>query len=89
MSPVLLVEVPENYVFLQIFETKLDGKGGSGEVAKAFSGWMLSSNPTISALDHPVYDIWVVGCNAQPPETGYYAPPMNEGEPEVVAEPKR
>lgn len=66
-------EVPETYAFLQIFETKLDGKGQAGEEVKAFSGWMMSSKPAISALDHPVYDIWVLGCNAQP-ASGYYAP---------------
>jgi len=64
-------EVPETYAFLQIFETKLDGKGQAGEEEKAFSGWMMSSNPAISALDHPVYDIWVLGCQVkrQAPET--------------------
>lgn len=30
--------------------------------AKVFSGWMLASNPAISALDHPVYDVWVIDC---------------------------
>jgi len=48
---------------LQIFEAQLDGKGEALEREKVFSGWMLSSRPAISALDHPVYDIWVLGCN--------------------------
>jgi len=26
------------------------------------SGWMMASNPAISALDHSVYDIWVIDC---------------------------
>lgn len=29
---------------------------------KLFSGWMLASKPAISALDHPVYDVWVIDC---------------------------
>ncbi|MFN3577682.1 MAG: DUF2155 domain-containing protein [Tabrizicola sp.] len=27
-----------------------------------FSGWMLASSPALSALDHPRYDVWVLGC---------------------------
>jgi len=28
-----------------------------------FNGWMFSSSPSITPFDHPVYDIWLVGCN--------------------------
>ena len=55
-------EVPETYAFLQIDDLKLDGKGEKGEQERVFSGWMLASNPAISALDHGVYDIWVIDC---------------------------
>jgi hypothetical protein len=27
-----------------------------------FSGWMFAQSPALSALEHPVYDIWVVDC---------------------------
>ena len=27
-----------------------------------FSGWMLASSPALSALDHPRYDVWILGC---------------------------
>jgi hypothetical protein len=27
-----------------------------------FSGWMFASNPALSALEHPVYDVWVKDC---------------------------
>ena len=27
-----------------------------------FNGWMFSSSPSIKPFDHPVYDIWLVGC---------------------------
>lgn len=27
-----------------------------------FAGWMLASSPALSALDHPRYDVWVLGC---------------------------
>tara|TARA_B100000401_G_C52515268_1_gene581619 strand:+ start:278 stop:688 length:411 start_codon:yes stop_codon:yes gene_type:complete len=28
-----------------------------------FNGWMFSSSPSIKPFDHPVYDIWLVGCS--------------------------
>ena len=31
---------------------------------KLFSGWMFASSPGLSALEHPVYDVWVIKCNA-------------------------
>jgi hypothetical protein len=27
-----------------------------------FSGWMFASSPALSAMDHPVYDVWIIGC---------------------------
>ncbi|MBY0293327.1 MAG: DUF2155 domain-containing protein [Alphaproteobacteria bacterium] len=29
---------------------------------KLFSGWMFSSSPALSFLDHPLYDIWIKDC---------------------------
>ncbi len=29
-----------------------------------FRGWMFSSTPALSGLQHPIYDAWVVGCKA-------------------------
>lgn len=31
---------------------------------RLFSGWMFASSPGRSALEHPVYDIWVINCTA-------------------------
>ena len=28
-----------------------------------FNCWMFSSSPSIAPFDHPVYDIWLVGCD--------------------------
>lgn len=47
-------EQPESACFIEIF----DKKPGQPP-QKVFSGWMFSSNPALSALEHPVYDIWV------------------------------
>lgn len=60
--------IPETFAFLQIFEPpQLRAKEREElkiepETIKLFSGWMLASKPAISALDHPVYDVWVIGC---------------------------
>lgn len=45
-------------------EGKDDGNGsGSGEEPEeAFSGWMFAQSPSLSALDHPRYDLWVISC---------------------------
>lgn len=31
--------------------------------AALFSGWMFASDPAVSALDHPRYDVWVIACS--------------------------
>ena len=28
-----------------------------------FNNWMFSSSPSITPFDHPVYDIWLIGCD--------------------------
>jgi hypothetical protein len=56
-------ELPETFAFLKIRDAKLDGTGQeTDEADTVFSGWMFGSRPALSALDHGVYDIWVVGC---------------------------
>ncbi len=32
------------------------------EEVMLFRGWMFASNPSLSALEHPVYDAWVISC---------------------------
>ncbi|WP_300378500.1 DUF2155 domain-containing protein [Henriciella sp.] len=32
-----------------------------------FSGWMFASSPGLSALEHPVYDVWVIRCTEPSP----------------------
>ncbi len=50
-------EPPESAAFLEIREKQ------RGEPVKLlFSGWMFASTPGLSALEHPVYDVWVLDC---------------------------
>jgi hypothetical protein len=48
---------PESTAFLEIVDER---ENGSRELA--FSGWMFASSPALSAMEHPVYDVWVVDC---------------------------
>ncbi len=58
-------ELPETYAFLQIDDRRLMEDGSEAkDDARLFSGWMFASRPAISALDHAVYDVWVIGCVA-------------------------
>lgn len=50
-------EQPESAAFLEIVEVKPDE-----EPVKRFTGWMFASSPALSALEHPVYDLWVIDC---------------------------
>lgn len=50
-------EPPESAAFLEIRE-KREGE----PVDLLFSGWMFASTPGLSALQHPVYDVWVLDC---------------------------
>ena len=55
-------EQPESAAFLDIREVT-----AGGEKAAVFSGWMFASSPALSAMEHPVYDIWVLDCGARKP----------------------
>lgn len=76
-------EVPESAAFLKISSTRpvadeqleaaTDGDKkaaaalAASETPVVFSGWMYASSPGLSALEHPVYDIWVIRCTAPAP----------------------
>ena len=73
-------EVPESAAFLRISSTQpvametmeaavaaKDAPAASSEDPVLFSGWMYASSPGLNALEHPVYDIWVIRCTAPDP----------------------
>lgn len=61
---------PDNAAFIQIFETP------PGEQTKRlFSGWMFSSSPALSGLEHPVYDVTLIACKAASAPAPAPAPP--------------
>lgn len=50
-------EPPESAAFLEIWEIR-QGRA----VQSVFTGWMFASTPGLSALEHPIYDLWVLDC---------------------------
>jgi len=52
-------EPPEDAAFLQIIDHGYDSSAAPREV---FGGWMFSSSPAVSAMEHPVYDITLLSC---------------------------
>ncbi len=57
-------EPPEVFAFVQIDDRRTDGFGVETEGERIFSGWMFASNPALNALEHPVYDVWVIDCRS-------------------------
>ena len=43
----------------------IDGNELDIDGEKIFSGWMFASSPALNPLEHPVYDVWVVGCETR------------------------
>ena len=57
-------ETPETFVFLEVLDRRTDGFGTDIEGEMVFSGWMFASNPALSPLEHPVYDVWPIDCRS-------------------------
>jgi hypothetical protein len=69
-------EAPDNAAFVEIFENR------PGEAkAKLFSGWMFSSSPALSALEHAVYDVNLLECKGAPPPAPSPAAPSTPAPP--------
>jgi hypothetical protein len=59
----------------------------AGPDAPLFSGWMFASSPGINALEHPVYDVWVISCTAAAPAPPAADPASVAPAPTAPAEP--
>jgi hypothetical protein len=76
------IDLPESAAFLQVWERKpLDEKANW-----VFSGWMFASNPSMSAMDHPVYDVWVIECKDAADTTAKVQPFTSEKAPDSAPE---
>jgi len=62
-------ETPESAAFLEVIEAR------PGETPhQLFSGWMFASSPALSAMDNPIYDLWVLDCKNPVSASGATSP---------------
>ena len=52
------IDTPESAAFIEVWEKNIETE----DTEWVFSGWMFASSPALSAMDHQVYDVWVVDC---------------------------
>jgi len=81
---------PESAAFLQIWEHVLPDaakkrpvaavKDAAKETRWVFSGWMFASSPALSAMDHPVFDVWVIDCKKADTKAKASAPVVVSGD---------
>ncbi|NEU12094.1 DUF2155 domain-containing protein [Methylobacterium sp. BTF04] len=50
-------ESPKTTGFLEVDEVTLDNK-----YRRIFTGWMFAASPGLHAIEHPIYDVWLVDC---------------------------
>ena len=50
-------EIPEDYVLIDVKDNFQDKK------KSIYTGWMISSSPDVTPLEHPIYDLWLLGCS--------------------------
>lgn len=34
----------------------------AGDTKHLFSGWIFASSPGLNGVEHPIYDVWLIGC---------------------------
>jgi hypothetical protein len=37
------------------------------EIRRIYTGWMFASSPGLHAVEHPIYDVWLIDCKMTPP----------------------
>lgn len=50
-------ETPEDTAFIDVVDNY-----ESENPVNIFKGWMFSSTPSLSAVEHPIYDVWLLKC---------------------------
>ena len=49
---------PEVTAYLQVIDTE----SKNNDKVFVFNGWTFASSPTLQSIDHPIYDLWITGC---------------------------
>jgi len=82
-------EVQQTSVFVEVDQVSLQQT-----IRRIFTGWMFADSPALNAIDHAVYDIWLIDCSQSsevPPPSAQpsaaVSAPALEVEPAPPAEP--
>jgi hypothetical protein len=70
-------EAPKTTSFIDVGEVD-----AANQLTDVFDGWVFASSPGLSAIDHPVYDIWLTACKGG---TEIIKTPDEEDEPQLVS----
>jgi hypothetical protein len=58
-------EPAQTTTFVEVDEITLSNK-----IQRLFTGWMFAASPGLHAIEHPVYDVWLIDCKSTLPSTG-------------------
>ena len=50
-------EIPEDYVLIDVKDNLQE------QEISIYKGWMISSSPDVTPLEHTIYDLWLLGCS--------------------------
>ena len=53
-------EPAQTTAFVEVDEITLANK-----IQRLFTGWMFAASPGLHAIEHPVYDVWLIDCKLQ------------------------
>lgn len=62
-------ETQRTSVFLEVDQISVNGNS-----ERIFTGWMFADSPALNAIDHAVYDVWLIDCK----QSSDVAPPASE-----------
>jgi hypothetical protein len=55
---------PEVQIYVEVYDHPAVPEGQESTRTELFHGWLFASSPGLSALEHPVWDIWAIDCRA-------------------------
>jgi hypothetical protein len=73
-------EAPKTTSFIEVGEVD-----AANQLTDIFDGWVFAASPGLSAIDHPVYDVWLTACKGG---TEVIKTPDEDDEPQLVSAPK-
>lgn len=58
--------MPDSMAYLEVYSQPRT-RDGTGQPREIFQGWMYASAPGLNPMEHPLYDAWVIACQAEAP----------------------